>query len=87
MLVECGFLSNKDESVQFASPEGQQWLAEALALGIMRAKPIIINDPPETQLAKCDAYAKRLEEKQHKSLAAAAPVKRATPPAPRSKKK
>ena len=79
VLVECGFLSNKAEAVQFASPEGQQWLAEALALGIMRARPVDINDPPETQLAKCDAYAKRLEEKQRKALAAAAPIKQATP--------
>ena len=79
VLVECGFLSNKAEAVQFASPEGQQWLAEALALGIMRAKPVDINDPPETQLAKCDAYAKRLEEKQRKALAAAAPIKQSTP--------
>ncbi len=87
VLVECGFLSNKAEAVQYASAEGQQWLAEALALGIMRAKPVIINDPPETQLAKCEAYEKRIEEKLRKSLGIVTPIKRAAPPAPRSKKK
>ncbi len=87
VLVECGFLSNRTEAMQFASPDGQQWLAEALALGIMRALPIVINDPPETQLAKCDAYAKRIEEKQRKALVVAAPVKPAAPPAPRPRKK
>ena len=87
VLVECGFLSNKAEAVQYASPEGQQWLAEALALGIMRAKPVIINDPPETQLAKCEAYEKRIEEKLRKSLVVVAPIKRAAPPAPHPKKR
>ncbi|MEO6742152.1 MAG: N-acetylmuramoyl-L-alanine amidase [Chthoniobacteraceae bacterium] len=79
VLVECGFLSNKAEATQFASPEGQQWLAEALALGVMRAKPVEISDPPETQLAKCDAYAKRLEEKERKRLP---PIASAKPPTP-----
>ena len=87
VLVECGFLSNKAEAVQFSSAEGQQWLAEALALGIMRAKPVIINDPPETQLAKCEAYAKHLEEKQRKSATAAALIKPAAPAKPPLKKK
>ena len=79
VLVECGFLSNKAEAAHFASPEGQQRLAEALALGIMRAKPVIINDPPECELAKCEVYAKHLEEKARKALASAAPIKRAAP--------
>ena len=77
VLVECGFLSNKAEAAHFASAEGQQWLAEALSLGIVRANPIIINDPPETQIAKCAVYAKRLEEKEHQRktpVAAAKPV-------------
>ena len=65
VLVECGFLSNKAESRQFSSPEGQERLAEALLLGIMRAKPLTPEDPPETEIAKCEAYAKRLEEKEH----------------------
>jgi N-acetylmuramoyl-L-alanine amidase len=64
VLVECGFLSNKAEAGQFASAEGQQWLAEALSLGILRAQPLIIDDPPETQIAKCEAYAKHLDEKE-----------------------
>jgi N-acetylmuramoyl-L-alanine amidase len=86
VLVECGFLSNRAESAQFASAEGQQWLAEALSLGIMRAKPVIINDPPETQIAKCEVYAKRLEEKEHRRQALS-PVKSTTTPKPTSKKK
>jgi len=69
VLVECGFLSNKAESAQFASPEGQQRLAETLALGIMRAKPLVGSDPPETEIAKCEAYAKRLQEKERKRSA------------------
>ena len=87
VLVECGFLSNKAEAGQFASAEGQQWLAEALLLGIVRAKPIIINDPPETQIAKCEVYAKRLEEKEHQRQAAVAPAKSGTPHKPASKTK
>jgi N-acetylmuramoyl-L-alanine amidase len=87
VLVECGFLSNKAEAGQFASAEGQQWLAEALLLGIVRAKPIIINDPPETQIAKCEVYAKRLEEKEHQRQAAVAPAKSGTLHKPASKKK
>ncbi len=79
VLVECGFLSNKAEAMQFASSEGQQWLAEALALGIMRAKPVTIKDPPECELAKCEVYAKNLEEKRRKAVASLAPVKRVAP--------
>ena len=86
VLVECGFLSNKDEAARFASAEGQQWLAEALALGIMRAKPVIINDPPETQIAKCEVYAKRLEEKEHQRKASVAPTKSAMTPSHTPKK-
>jgi len=86
VLVECGFLSNKAEAARFASAEGQQWLAEALLLGIMRANPVTINDPPETQIAKCEVYAKLLEEKEHQHRAAIAPAKPATPPKLASKK-
>jgi N-acetylmuramoyl-L-alanine amidase len=87
VLVECGFLSNKAEATQFASAGGQQWLAEALSLGILRAKPVIINDPPETQIAKCEVYAKRLEQKEHQRQASVAPAKPAMTPKPASKKK
>lgn len=75
VLVECGFLSNRAEAARFASAEGQQWLAEALSLGITRAKPVIITDPPETQIAKCEVFAKRLEEKEHRRLASVAPAR------------
>ena len=87
VLVECGFLSNKAEAGRFASAEGQQWLAEALALGITRAKPVIINDPPETQIAKCQVYAKHLEEKEHRRQAPAVPARQAMTPMAASKKK
>ena len=75
VLVECGFLSNRAEAGHFATAEGQAWLAEALLLGIMRAKPVIINDPPETQIAKCEVYAKRLDEKERQRQALAVPAK------------
>ena len=75
VLVECGFLSNKAEAERFASAEGQQWLAEALSLGIMRAQSVMLDDPPETEIAKCEAYAKRLEEKEHQRRASVASAK------------
>jgi N-acetylmuramoyl-L-alanine amidase len=79
VLVECGFLSNRAEAAEFASPAGQQRLAEALALGITRAKPVVIIDPPECELAKCSVYAKRLEEKRRKEVVVSIPIQRAVP--------
>lgn len=61
-------------------------LAEAIALGIMRAMPVDINDPPEIQLAKCEVYAKRLEAKEHLRKASAVPAKPAPTPTPTRKK-
>lgn len=72
VLVECGFLSNKAEAMRFASPEGQQQLAEALALGIMRSKSVSTDEPPECDIAKCEAYEKNLEEKGRKARTSAA---------------
>lgn len=77
VLIECGFLSNRAEAVRYASAAGQQWLAEALCTGIMRAKAVTIHDPPETQIAKCEVYAKRLDEKEHRRQP---PAKPGTPP-------
>ena len=85
VLVECGFLSNRAEAMEFASADGQQRLAEALALGVIRAKPVNLTDPPECALAKCEAYAKRFEEKQRKALATVAPIRRASLSKPVSK--
>ena len=72
VLVECGFLSNKAEAMRFASPEGQQQLAEALALGIMRSKSVNTDEPPECDIAKCEASEKNIEEKVRKARASAA---------------
>lgn len=87
VLVECGFLSNKAESRLFSSPEGQEKLAEALLLGIMRAKPVNIEDPPETEIAKCEAYGKRIQEKEHKRKGSASRLKAASTPNSISNKK
>jgi len=62
VLVECGFISNKTEAARLSSPEGQQALAEALALGIMRIKPLINTDPPEADLVKCEIYGKKRDD-------------------------
>jgi hypothetical protein len=59
VLIECAFLSNKAEAARSATPEGQQKIAEALAAGLLRVKPVISNDPPEAELARCEIYAKR----------------------------
>lgn len=59
VLVECGFISNRAEAARYRTPEGQQALAEALARGIMRAKPVINHDPPECEDAKCIIFAKK----------------------------
>lgn len=62
VLVECGFISNKAEITRLASPEGQQTLAEAIAQGVMRIKPLINTDPPEADLAKCEIHAKKHDQ-------------------------
>ncbi len=62
VLVECGFISNKAEAARLSSPEGQQTLAEALALGVMRIKPLINTDPPEADIVKCEIHAKKHDE-------------------------
>jgi N-acetylmuramoyl-L-alanine amidase len=67
VLVECGFVSNKVEAARYSSAEGQQELAEALALGVMRIKPLICNDPPESELAKCAIHEKKYEEAARKT--------------------
>ncbi len=71
VLVECGFISNKAEAARFSSAEGQQAVAEALALAVMRIKPLICFDPPECELAKCAIFEKKYEEAQKKIDAAA----------------
>ncbi|HEY2574662.1 MAG TPA: N-acetylmuramoyl-L-alanine amidase [Verrucomicrobiaceae bacterium] len=67
VLVECGYISNKVEAARLASPEGQQDLAEALARGVMRIKPLINTDPEETDLAKCEIYERKHEETLRKT--------------------
>ncbi len=82
VLVECGFLSNRAEAHQFTTAAEQQRLAEALARGILRARPVVIEDPPETEMAKCEVYAKHLEEKDHQRRASIARAKPAATPKP-----
>lgn len=57
VLVECGFISNRVEAHLYASPVGQQQLAETLALGIMRVAPVVNkDDPAQIELAQCLTY-------------------------------
>jgi N-acetylmuramoyl-L-alanine amidase len=67
VLVECGFISNKLEGARLSSPEGQQALAEALARGIMRIKPLINTDPPEADLLRCEIHARKHDEAVRKA--------------------
>lgn len=77
VLVECGFISNRVEATRLSSDEGQQQLAEALARGIMRIKPLIDFDPPEAELAKCQIEARKHEEAERKLEV---PAKKVEPP-------
>ena len=67
VLVECGFISNKTEAARLSSPEGRQQIAEALALGVMRAKPVINFDPPGCEIAKCEIYARKFDEAERQA--------------------
>ena len=87
VLVECGFLSNRFEAARFASPEGQEDLARALADAIIKMKPLINFDPPETELAKCSVYEKRFEEKEKKPVMASTTPKKSAPQKKPIKKK
>lgn len=57
VLIECGFISNKTEAMYYSTADGQDALARAIAAGILRVKPVINNDPPESVDAKCAIYA------------------------------
>ena len=52
VLIECGFLSNKAESARLHTAEGEQLLAECIATGIVRVKPIINYDFPVWEIAE-----------------------------------
>jgi N-acetylmuramoyl-L-alanine amidase len=84
VLVECGFISNKAEAMYFNSESGQQALAEALATGILRVKPVVNNDPPATFEAKAALIAKRDAAAERKLLLSGAkkPGKLQVAPAP-----
>ncbi len=71
VLVECGFISNKVEAARLSSAAGQQAVAEALALAVMRIKPLICFDPPECGQAKFVINEKKREEALIKLQAAA----------------
>jgi N-acetylmuramoyl-L-alanine amidase len=66
VLIECGFISNKTEATYYATPDGQTALAQAIADGILRVKPVINNDPPECEEAKCAIYAMKAAAAQRK---------------------
>lgn len=66
VLLESGFVSNKVEAVRLQSDDYQQQLAEAIALGIIRIKPLINTDPVK------DLVALRAEHERKKIEAAAA---------------
>lgn len=51
VLLECGFISNKAEGARLSSEEGQMLLAQAMATGIVRAKPIVNYDFPTWEIA------------------------------------
>jgi hypothetical protein len=66
VLIECGFISNKTEALYYSTPDGQQALASAIATGILRAKPVINNDPSQCEEAKCALYAVKAAAAQRK---------------------
>jgi hypothetical protein len=66
VLIECGFVSNKTEANFYASSDGQEAMASAIAAGILRVKPVINNDPPECVDAKCAIYAMKAAAAQRK---------------------
>jgi N-acetylmuramoyl-L-alanine amidase len=65
VLLECGFVSNKAEAMRLRSNDYQHQLAEAIALGILRIKPLINTDPVK------DLVALRAEHEQKKAETAA----------------
>jgi N-acetylmuramoyl-L-alanine amidase len=75
VLIECGFISNKTEAMFYATPDGQAAMASAIAAGILRVKPVINNDPPECEDAKCAIYAMKAAATQRK-LALGGPSER-----------
>jgi N-acetylmuramoyl-L-alanine amidase len=70
VLVECGFISNKAEAARLSSPEGQQALAESIAEGVMRIKPLINTDPEECDIAKCEIFGRKHDETIRRALLA-----------------
>lgn len=65
VLIESGFVSNRAEAMRLQSNDYQQQLAEAIALGILRIKPLINTDPVK------DLVALRAEHERKKLEAAA----------------
>ncbi len=72
VLVECGFLSNKEECARLNTDQGQEALAEALADGLMRVKPLIDCDPPTTEFARWAINSRKLDQEARKTGWAAA---------------
>lgn len=82
VLIESGFISSKAESARLKNSAYQQQLAEAIALGIIRIKPLINTDPMK------DLETLREEHERKKAEAAAAVVaKKVAPPKQKPAKK
>jgi N-acetylmuramoyl-L-alanine amidase len=82
VLAECGFISSKMESARLQTSAAQQEIAEALALGIMRIKPLINTDPVRDLVAERAAH----DRKKAEAAAAAARKKSSTKKKPAKKK-
>lgn len=70
VLTECGFISSRIESARLQTSAAQQEIAEAIAVGIMRIKPLINTDPVR------DLVAERAAHDRKKADAAAAAARR-----------
>lgn len=88
VLQECGFISNKIEGARLSSEEGQMILAQSIATGIARVKPIINYDFPSWEIAEdgTPALVTRAQKKAA-GLAVEPPPKKTISKSSASKKK
>lgn len=69
VLIESGFISSKVESALLQSSDYQQQLAEAIALGILRIKPLINTDPVKDLVMLREAYERKKAEAEAAAIA------------------